>query len=77
MQYMQETVEQSVFWEERPFLTSWKLQDQVKVKSKVKKMNTKEVMSGKKTVRRQKISKAADLETPQVYETKIPWIPKP
>lgn len=40
-------------------------------------MNTKEVMSGKKTVRRQKISKAADLETPQVYETKIPWIPKP
>lgn len=37
-------------------------------------MKTKEVMSGKKTL---KISNAAGLETPQVYETKIPWMPKP
>lgn len=37
-------------------------------------MKTKEVIPGKKTVR---ISKAADLEAPQVYETKIPWKPKP
>lgn len=31
-------------------------------------------MSDKKTV---KISNAAGLGTPQEYETKIPWIPKP
>lgn len=75
MQHMQETVAQySVLWEERPFLTNWKLQDQVKEKGMLKKMKTKEVMSGKKTL---KISNAAGLERPQVYETKIPWMPKP
>lgn len=69
---MQETVAQySVLWEERPFLTSWKLQGQAKEKGKVKTMKTKEVMSGKNSV---KISNVAGPGTPQGYETKIPWV---